>query len=392
STTNVGHFGLGFEFYTHFTSPIRRYPDLIVHRLLKSQILKNKNYKLMNEEDLDTFASWLSACEQKAAKCERQIQSIKKARFMEKFLGDEFEGMINSVTRFGVFVLLREYDIDGLVKIDDLSTQRLEFDETTLSLYNKRTGLRFTIGDTIKIKVISADHELGQINFMPVEVVERKQKQSDQYLKEEFKKSDFKKSKENSNKDNFSHQKNKSSSVHFKKSKKTLAERLFKKKKNQQTHFSSKSNPDNKRGEMKYRGSISEKFSGNPEKNDFFNPQNKNNSDVNTPPENNKSNTPAWKPVGVDYSVNTSKRASILDKLDQAIASRNRNHSFSGGGNKTDSQTKETSTGDENHNSRSQIKNKKQKETGFGSGFKTESTRKNSKKRGKVKNHRRGVR
>lgn len=173
SMNNVGHFGLGFEFYTHFTSPIRRYPDLIVHRLLKNQVIKNSSYRLMSEDDLQSAGVHLSGCEQRSVKAERQVQSIKKARFMEKFVGEEFEGMISSVARFGVFVLLRQYDVDGLIRLEDLGKDRFEFDEENVTLVSPRTGVQFTIGDAFKIKVASVDTELGQINFVPSDYEER---------------------------------------------------------------------------------------------------------------------------------------------------------------------------------------------------------------------------
>lgn len=166
SPNNVGHFGLGFEDYSHFTSPIRRYPDLIIHRLLKTQVVKSNQYRLMSEDDLATAGTILSAAEQRSTKAERQIHSIKKARFMEKFIGHEFDGMISSVAKFGVFVLLREYDIDGLVRLDDLGHDRFEFDEENLRLVAKRSGMAFSIGDSIRIQVAAADPELGQINFV----------------------------------------------------------------------------------------------------------------------------------------------------------------------------------------------------------------------------------
>lgn len=165
SPHNVGHFGLGFENYAHFTSPIRRYPDLIIHRLIKNQILKNSPYRLMSLDDLETAGTMLSAAEQRAAKSERQIKAIKKARFMEKFIGQEFEGMISGVTKFGVFVLLRQYDIDGLIRLGDLAKEPLEYDEDNLRLVAKRSGLSYTIGDALKIKVVDSNIELGQINF-----------------------------------------------------------------------------------------------------------------------------------------------------------------------------------------------------------------------------------
>jgi ribonuclease R len=165
SPHNVGHFGLGFENYTHFTSPIRRYPDLIVHRLLKNQIMQNSAYRLMSLEDLETAGTMLSACEQRAAKSERQIKAIKKARFMQKFIGREFDGMISGVTKFGAFVLLREYDIDGLIRMGDLAKEPLEYDEDNLRLVARRSGLSYSIGDEIRIRVVDANVELGQIDF-----------------------------------------------------------------------------------------------------------------------------------------------------------------------------------------------------------------------------------
>ncbi len=164
SNKNVGHFGLGFDFYTHFTSPIRRYPDLIVHRLIKNQIMPNSKYRLMSEDDLASAGVMLSACEQRAVKSERQLISIKKARFMEKHIGKELDGMVSSVVKFGVFVLLREYEVDGLIRMEKLG-YGYEYDDERIRLYNKRTGHSFNIGDVVKVKVESVDIEAGQINF-----------------------------------------------------------------------------------------------------------------------------------------------------------------------------------------------------------------------------------
>lgn len=166
SKDNIGHFGLGFDFYTHFTSPIRRYSDLIVHRLLKNQVLRNSQYRLMGEEDLATAGTWLSATEQKSAKAERQIQAIKKARFMKKMVGESFEGMISSVTKFGVFVLLRQFNIDGLIRLDDLGNDQWLYDEESLKLVAKRSGFSYSMGDQLKVVVAAVDIEQGQINFI----------------------------------------------------------------------------------------------------------------------------------------------------------------------------------------------------------------------------------
>lgn len=190
---NIGHFGLGFDFYTHFTSPIRRYPDLIVHRLLKNIIGVN-GYRLMADDDIATAGTWLSACEQRSAKAERQIQAIKKARFMKRLVGQDFDGMISSVTKFGVFVLLREYNIDGLIRLDDLGLDKWEFDEENLRLVAKRSGASYNLGDRVRVTVSSTDIESGQVNFLLEGATESKSTGTKNNSKYARGKDDFKKS------------------------------------------------------------------------------------------------------------------------------------------------------------------------------------------------------
>lgn len=163
SPDNIGHFGLGFADYTHFTSPIRRYPDLIVHRLVKAKLYERKGYRMMSEDDLATAGTMLSAAEQRSVKAERQIKSIKKARLMQAHIGEEFDGLISSVTKFGLFVLLRQFDVDGLIRVEELGGDRYEFDEEKLCLVGRNHT--FEIGDPIRIQVAKVDVELGQIDF-----------------------------------------------------------------------------------------------------------------------------------------------------------------------------------------------------------------------------------
>jgi ribonuclease R len=165
SETNVGHFGLGFSHYSHFTSPIRRYPDLIAHRLIKSVIYDRYNGMQMSDEEVASATTWLSATEQRSTKAERKVISIKKARFIKRFVGQEFDGMVSSVAKFGVFVLLRQYDVDGLVKIEKLGNDRFEFDEENLRLVGRKSGLVYTIGDEVKVRVMSADTDTGKVDF-----------------------------------------------------------------------------------------------------------------------------------------------------------------------------------------------------------------------------------
>lgn len=187
SPHNVGHFGLGFSDYAHFTSPIRRYPDLIIHRLVKSIILKGSSYQRYPFDELETAGVMLSATEQRSVKAERQVDGIKKARFMGKFVGEEFEGVISSVARFGVFVTLRQYSVDGLVKVEELG-YGLEFDPDNLKLFSPKSGVSYSIGDTITVTVAAINIDQGQIDFALGEELRKKIKEQSKSAKKTDKK------------------------------------------------------------------------------------------------------------------------------------------------------------------------------------------------------------
>lgn len=167
SSGNIGHFGLGFSDYAHFTSPIRRYPDLMVHRQLKAALGIGDGYELLSAGDLESAGVFLSSCEQRSVKAERQIKAIKKARFMHRHLGQEFEGVVSSVTKFGLFVILRQFDIDGLVRLETLQNDRFEFDEKNMRLVGRKSGQAIRIGDLMRVIVATANIEEGRIDFVP---------------------------------------------------------------------------------------------------------------------------------------------------------------------------------------------------------------------------------
>ncbi len=166
--TNIGHFGLGSKCYTHFTSPIRRYPDTIVHRLLKKYLFKNQldkdtiNYL---DDKLVYIGEHTSETERTAADCEREVNDMKMAEYMMDHIGEEFDGMIITVTNFGMFVELPNL-VEGLVRIDDLSDDTYIFDEETFSLRGVNNKRGYRLGDKVKVIVKTANKEAKTIDFL----------------------------------------------------------------------------------------------------------------------------------------------------------------------------------------------------------------------------------
>ena len=172
SSENIGHFGLGSKCYSHFTSPIRRYPDLILHRLIKDYSNNYSNEVISKwETNLPEIANHCSIKEQDAVKCERDVDDMKMAEYMEDHIGEEFEGIISNVQEFGMFVELPN-SIEGLVKIEDMPGGGYSYIEEKLSLINKSNKNRYTFGDRVKVKCISASKENSMIDFALVEKIE----------------------------------------------------------------------------------------------------------------------------------------------------------------------------------------------------------------------------
>lgn len=164
---NIGHFGLASKCYTHFTSPIRRYPDLIVHRLLNEYIFKNNiNEETINKYDykLKDITQHSSERERAAVDCEREVDDMKKAEYMEKHIGEEYEGIISGVVQFGMFVELENL-IEGLVHIDDLTDDKYTYNEETYSLTGQKNKRGYRLGDKVKVLVKSANKEEKTIDF-----------------------------------------------------------------------------------------------------------------------------------------------------------------------------------------------------------------------------------
>lgn len=161
SPDNQGHFGLAYEAYTHFTSPIRRYPDLLVHRTIKA-ILSKKNYQVSN---WSVMGEHCSMTERRADEASRDVSNWLKCYFMQDKVGEEFEGSVASVTSFGVFVALDDVYIEGLLHVTELGNDYFHFDQTQREMVGERTHVRYRMGDRLTIKVVRVDLETTKIDF-----------------------------------------------------------------------------------------------------------------------------------------------------------------------------------------------------------------------------------
>jgi ribonuclease R len=170
SSENVGHYGLAAKFYTHFTSPIRRYPDLIVHRICAAVFLNEENvHDAIDTHLLPEIARISSERERVAVDAERDSIELKKVEFMERHLGDTFVGAISGVAAFGFFVLLDDYFVEGLVHVSSLEDDYYQFREEMYALVGEHGRRRFRLGDRVRVQVARVNREERKIDFVITE-------------------------------------------------------------------------------------------------------------------------------------------------------------------------------------------------------------------------------
>jgi len=163
---NAGHFGLALDAYAHFTSPIRRYPDLLVHRAIRHIVRGGKAGKyLYSADQMERLGATLSAHERRAEDATREVEALLKCQFMVDKIGQRFSGVITGVTNFGVFVQLSDLAIDGLVHVSSLDNDYYQFDAGALQLVGERSGKVYRIGDGLEVRVHKVDLETRRIDF-----------------------------------------------------------------------------------------------------------------------------------------------------------------------------------------------------------------------------------
>ena len=172
----IGHFGLALKNYLHFTSPIRRYPDLVVHRMLRRYIFTSSDdAERMKRDELwcEAAANQASERERNAVDAEREVDDMKKAQYMERYVGHIFDGVVSGITKFGMFVEL-ENTVEGLVHVTSLTDDYYHYDEMTKSLIGEHTAKVYKMGQKVRVKCSGADRFKREVDF---EVVEKKKRQ-----------------------------------------------------------------------------------------------------------------------------------------------------------------------------------------------------------------------
>ena len=171
---NLGHYGLASKCYTHFTSPIRRFPDTTVHNLLRKYLFNNPDEKELNKlidywsANLPALCEHASEKERASIECERDVESMKMAEYMEDHIGEEYDGIIDSIMNFGMFIKLPNL-VEGLVHISELKGDYYNFNEITKTLKGQRKGKEFKVGQKVRIVVTGASKESSTIDFNIIE-------------------------------------------------------------------------------------------------------------------------------------------------------------------------------------------------------------------------------
>ena len=172
TTKNIGHYGLGFEYYTHFTSPIRRYPDVMVHRLLQHYLDGGKS---PDQTALEEQCKHSSDMEKLAADAERSSIKYKQVQFLQDKIGQEFDGIISGVTEWGIFVELIENHCEGMVRIRDLQDDAYYFDEDNYCLRGRKSGRVLTLGNKVRIEIKRADLVKKQLDFVLIDLLDNEE-------------------------------------------------------------------------------------------------------------------------------------------------------------------------------------------------------------------------
>lgn len=168
STKNIGHFGLAFEYYTHFTSPIRRYPDLMIHRILQKHLMGEK----VGQNEIAEFQKICEEASEKeiaASQAERESVRYKQVEFMQSKVGQEFDGVISGVTEWGIYVEEPTTKAEGMVRLKDMTDDTYELDEKNYRVVGQRTKKKLSLGDTVRVKLVSADLDRKNLDFKIVE-------------------------------------------------------------------------------------------------------------------------------------------------------------------------------------------------------------------------------
>ena len=164
TTKNIGHYGLGFKYYTHFTSPIRRFPDLVVHNLINNYNT-GKTEKNLSLEELEEICNHASAQERNAVNAERLSVKLKQIEYLKVKVGEEFHGVVSGITHFGIFIELSQNLAEGLIRMRDMDDDYYIFDEKNYAILGRRTGKRIRLGDKINVKLIRVDEEKRELDF-----------------------------------------------------------------------------------------------------------------------------------------------------------------------------------------------------------------------------------